>query len=155
MMNKSGKRVNLEGILYNEDGIFKPLTDNHGNIDGRVAMLRDTYMQLERDNFETSLVDSKYRNAFIKALQNDSSDDLFEQAMEIMDQLESGELESEEEKRLMKYMSMEAADEFHMEKLEEAEKAACLFLAATKDKVKKDLIKRFTNPKEENRGRSR
>ncbi|MBE6150830.1 MAG: hypothetical protein E7162_03305 [Firmicutes bacterium] len=127
-------RVDLEGFMYEEDGSFKPLTASSGNIDGALAHLRNTYMEAERNYFEKLLSRDKVREAFFQYIDCDS-DVLFDEAMKIQERLETGQLETVEELEKMKMMNAEERDNFHMQKLENAEGLMCLFLAATRDKV--------------------
>ena len=55
-MKNMEKRVDLEGVLYNEDGSFKPFTDAWGNVNGEISVARNTYMEAERAYFEQLLV---------------------------------------------------------------------------------------------------
>ncbi len=64
------------------------------------------------------------------------SDSLFEDAIEIYKKIESGELESEDDKIKMASMSSTDRDNFHMKKLEQAEGLMCLLLAAARDKAR-------------------
>lgn len=127
-------RVNLEGIMYNSDGSFKPLTASYGNIDGNLANLRDTYMEAERKYFEELLSRDSVKEYFLRCIDYDS-DALFHEAMKIQERLETGQLETKEELESMKFMSPEQRDFFHMQKLENAEGTMCIFLAATRDKT--------------------
>ena len=129
-------KIDLTGILYNEDGTFKPMTASHGNISGELANLRNTYLEAERDYFEHLLVDNDFRIFFKKMIDEYDSEALFNIAMGYMEKLESGEIETEEEKQLMKSMSPELRDSFHMYKLENIEGLICLLLAAARDKVR-------------------
>ncbi len=129
------KRVDLEGILYNQDGTFKPVTGNHGNVSEKLAHLRNTYMESEREYFEYLLAIDSIRIEF-ESLLNEHANNLFECAMQIQEKLETGELETSEEKARMETMSPEEREAFHMQKLERAEGLMCLLYAAAKDKVK-------------------
>jgi len=128
------KRVNLDGIMYNEDGTFKPLTASHGNISGELAHLRNTYMEAERDYFEHLLAIESIRNQFLE-LVDEHADNLFDRAIKIQEQLEYGNLETNEEKTAMQSMSKEAREAYHMEKLARAEGLMCLLFAAARDKA--------------------
>lgn len=142
-MNSEGNKVNLEGIMYNEDGTFKPLTASHGNVDGELAHLRNTYMEAEREYFEHLLAIESIRNEFIGYIDYDSYI-LLETAVQIQDRLESGRLETLEDLEKMKSMSPEERDYYHMHKLESAEGMMCLLLAAARDKTKiLELIKTY------------
>lgn len=129
-----GERVDLEGFMYEEDGSFKPLTASHGNVDGSLAHLRNTYMEAERNYFERLLSRDKVRDAFLQYIDCDS-DVLFDEAMKIQERIETGQLETREELENMRMMHPEERDSFHMQKLENAEGLMCLLLAATRDKV--------------------
>ena len=77
---------------------------------------------------------------------NYDNDKLYEIAMEIQEKLETGDLETNEEKEQMKLMTPQERDSFHMKKLIEAEGMMCLLLAAIRDKVKVlELVKEFAN----------
>jgi hypothetical protein len=128
-------RVDLEGILYDEDGSFMPMGSNHGNISGELADLRNTYMEAEREYFERLLADSYIREYFEECMDK-PADELFDRAMAIQDRLETGELETAEEKQAMRTMTPEEADALHMNRLERAEGIMCLLFAAAKDKVR-------------------
>ncbi len=127
-------KVDLEGFMYEEDGSFKPLTASHGNINGSLAHLRNTYMEAERNYFEELLSRDKVRETFFQYIDCDS-DVLFDEAMKIQERLETGQLETVEELEKMRMMGSEERDNFHMQKLENAEGLMCLLLAATRDKV--------------------
>ena len=102
--NEGKERVNLEGIFYDEEGNFTPLTANHGNIDGDLAHLRNTYMESERENFESLLANEKIRKEFATYLQYDSSS-LYKFAIKFQEKLESGMLEDEQGLKRMKFMT--------------------------------------------------
>ncbi len=128
-------KINLEGVLYNKDGSFRPLTSSHGNINGDLANLRNTYMEAERDYFEYILADKDVRDRFIRLLDK-SSDTILACAIDVQNELEYGNLETEEEKIKMQAMTPEEKEAFHMKKLEMAEAYLCLLFAAARDKVK-------------------
>ena len=139
------KSVNLDGVMYNEDGTFKPLQGSHGNIYEGVAHLRNTYMESEREYFEYLLSIESLRNEFLKYL-DCNSDELFNTAMRIQEKIEYGMLESPQELEQMKLMSPEEKDNYHIRKLESAEGLMCLLLAAIRDKVKiLELLKTYSN----------
>ncbi len=139
MNNKDEKRVNLEGVLYSGNE-FMPLTGGKGNTNGELAHLRNTYMEAERDYFEYLLTDEILRDSFLELIERDS-EDLFKRATELQEQLETGELESAEEREMMEQMTPEERDAFHMQKLEQAEGLMCLLFAAARDRVKTlDLV---------------
>ena len=143
------KKIDLENIMYNEDGSFRPLTASSGNVDGELAELRNIYMEAEREYFERLLANKDIWNTFVSYLDY-SSDELFEAAMNIQNKLENGELETSHELDMMKSMTPGEKEEFHMRKLESAEGLICLLLAATRDKVKiLELVRGYSS------GRSR
>lgn len=129
-----GNRYDLEGIMYNEDGSFKPLTASYGNVSGKLAHYRNTYMEAERDYFEQLLAVESIRDKFSEFM-NYSSDELFEEAMRTQMLLETGNLETQEELEQMKSMTPEEREAFHMKKLEHAEGLMCLCYAAARDKA--------------------
>lgn len=140
---KMEKIVDLEGVLYNEDGKFMPFADAWGNINGKVALTRNTYMEAEREYFEQLLVIDNLYEKFEELLNYDNNK-LYEIAMLIQSKLENGDLETNEEKEQMKLMTPEERDSYHMQKLIEAEGMMCLLLAAIRDKVKiLELVKHF------------
>ena len=137
------RKVNLEGIFYNEDGTFIPQTDNHGNIDRELAYLRNTYMESEKKYFEHLLTIDSIRKRFFECFDKDSNT-LLIQAKNIQEQLEIGNVETKEELEQMKLMTPEELDKFHMYKLECEEGLMCLLFAAARDKVKiLELIKTY------------
>lgn len=147
------EKVNLEGILYNEDGSFKPLTGKHGNISDELAHARNVYMEATREYFELLLADKEIREIFV-TLTNEHGESLITAANVIRDRLENGMLESKEELEEMKKMSPEERDEFHMRKLEKAMGLMELLYAAAKDKVKMiELVKNVES--KESLGRTR
>lgn len=129
------KNINLDEIMYNEDQSFKPLTASNGNVDGNLSFFRDTYMEAEREYFESLLADEKFKNEFLSYI-NCDSDILFRLAIRIHEKIEYGTLETEEDIEIMKLMTPEEKDCYHMENLERAEGMMCLLLAATRDKVR-------------------
>lgn len=149
-MNESD-RYDLEGIMYNEDGTFKPLTESYGNTSGELAHYRNTYMEAEREYFEQLLSVESIRNEFIK-FTNCGSYALFDEAIRLQTLLETGELETLEELEQMNDMTPEERDAFHMKKLEHAEGLICLYLAAARDKV---LMKVLVKTRDGGYGRGR
>lgn len=144
-MHEDEKRVNLEGIFYDKEGNFTPLTDNHGNTSGDLAHLRDTYMESEREYFECLLAIKEVRDTFISNI-GLNSDELFKYGIEWQEKVESGLLEDEHDLKRMEYMTPEEKDAFHMRKLEEAEGMMCLLFAAARDKAKiLELVKTYDN----------
>ena len=151
-MNEN-KSIDLTGIMYNQDGTFIPRTGNTGNIDGELAHLRDTYMEAEREYFEYLLANPGLREEFIKLL-NKHPDNLFETAMELQEKLETGDLETYEERIYMQSLDSEARDKYHMQKLEKVEGMLCLLLAAARDKARiLELV--YTKEEASSYGRSR
>lgn len=146
-----GNRMDLEGTFYNADGSFKPQTASHGNISGSLAHLRNTYMQAERDYFEHLLAIDEVRDEFFQYMNYDS-DALFEAAIKIQEKIETGQLETSKELEKMKSMQQEERDNFHMQKLEQAEGLMCLLYAATRDKA---LIKELVLTKGYSNGTGR
>ena len=145
--------ISLEGVFYDEDGNFIPLTASEGNTYDAVSHLRNTYMEAEREYFELLLSDRTLRKYFGSYLEF-SAEELFEAAMKLQTQIETGTLETPKELERMKSMSPEIRDLFHMQKLEKAEGVLCLLLAAIKDKVLiKELIHIMDKEDEVSRGR--
>lgn len=139
-----GKRYNLEGIMYNEDGSFKPLTASYGNTSGELAHYRNTYMEAEREYFEQLLSVESIRDEFSKFM-NCGSYALLDEAIKLQTMLEYGNLETLEELEKMKSMTPEERDNFHMKKLEHAEGLMCLYFAAARDKALiLELVKTYT-----------
>ena len=128
-------KVNLDGLMYDEQGNFVPLVGRHGNISGDLARLRNTYMEAEKSYFEELLSDSKIREEFLKLTELES-EDLFNLALEIQYKLETGTLETKEELAKMQNMDSTSRDAYHMARLEKAEGMMALLYAAAKDKVK-------------------
>lgn len=127
------ERVNLDGIFYDQDGEFIPLTASNGNTLKNRSHMRNTYMELQKKLFEEMLSNGEVCNKFINLL-TDSVDWLLENAMILQEKIETGCLETVSERRQMKKMSPEEREKFHMKKLEEAEKWMCLYYAAARDK---------------------
>ena len=135
-MEDNSKTIDLDGIMYNEDGSFKPFLWHHFNLNGEIAYHRNTYMEAEKEYFSQLLVDEKVRNYLINLLYNNKPDDLYEEAMKIQEKLENGNLESLQEKMQMLSMTPEEREQYHYEKLEYAEGIMCLLFAAIRDKGK-------------------
>ena len=143
-MNEEERKVNLESIMYDTNGNFVPLTASHGNINSELSLLRNTYMEAERDYFEHLLTNDVIRNKFEKLLQYDSPN-YINFALQLQENLENGTLETREELEMMRTMTPSERDNFHMKKLEEAEALMCLLLAAVRDKVKiLELVKTYS-----------
>ena len=134
-MNENSKKNILDTIMYNYDGTFRPFVGHHGNISIDIADHRNTYMEAERDYFALLLSNKEIREYLRDLLYNYSADEMFDEAVSIQDRLESGNLESEEEKLQMKSMSPQERDEYHMQKLIYAEGLMCLLFAAVRDKA--------------------
>ena len=128
-------KLNLTGIMYDEDGNFIPLTSNDGNINGKLAHLRNTYMEAEKYYFECLLSVDSIRKKFTYYLKCDS-EQLLKYAAKLQYRLEYGLIENAEELEMMKTMTPQQRDEFHMKKLEETEGILCLLYAAARDKTK-------------------
>ena len=141
MYQENSIEERIDELFYDENGNFIPLTASHGNIRGKLAFLRNTFLEAEREYLIYLLSDEHFRSRFNEYL-GYSSDELFRTAMKLQSRLEYGELETEEEKNMMANMTPEERDNYHMEKLEKAEGIICLLLAAAKDKVLvKELVK--------------
>lgn len=130
------KNVSIhDDIMYEDDGTFKPFVGHHGNVDGGIAYHRDTYMESEKDYFLQLLADEKVRKYIKNLLYSGSPDDIFYEAIQIQERLESGKLESEQEIKKMKLMTQEEREQYHLQKLEHAEIKMCLLFAAIRDKA--------------------
>ena len=139
------KEFSLNGILYNENNEFIPLTSKNGNINGDLSHLRNTYLEAEKKYFEKLLEDEEIRNRFYSFIHYDS-EKLFQYAMEIQYKLETGFLETKEELEKMKSLSPEQRDALHNKNLESAEGLMCLLFAAARDKVNiLELVKTLPN----------
>ncbi len=142
------KKVNLEGIFYDAVGNFIPLDGNHGNADEEVSLKRDVFMTLERDRFEELMADAEIRELFTRLIEEKDANELALSADYLMEQLETGELETYQEKEDMKLMTPEEQDEYHMKKLEKAENLLILLEAAIQDYAKiKILTKEYSTSK--------
>lgn len=141
---------NLEEIFYSEDGTFHPLTDKiQGNTNGELAHARNTFMEAERERFLELLKDKKTLDRFLDLLTLDSESLLLE-AQKLQDKLEYGEIETREEQEMMKSMTPEERDQFHMDNLTRVEGLIILLSAAARDKVKMlELIKTMDLSEEE------
>lgn len=122
--------------MYNDDGTFKPLSANYGNVNGELANLRNTYMESEKEYFEKLLEDESIRNYFVSISENINGEVLIKEAMNIQEKLETGNLETPEERSLMQQMSSSEREMFHLKKLEKAEGIMCILFAAARDKEK-------------------
>lgn len=133
----------LEKLFYGDDESFKPLLSNHGITDGELAHYRNTFMSAEKEYFLELLKDDELREEFILLI-NEDDDFLLREATKLQDKLENGELESREELELMKTMTSEEREKYHMRKLEIAEGKICLLYGAVRDKALiKALIKSY------------
>ena len=103
-MNGNKKTTILDDIMYNDDGTFRPFVGHHGNVDGEIAYYRDTYMEAEKEYFLFFFAYEKVRKYIAELLYNGSSDDIFDEVIQIQERLESGNLESEQEIIQMKSM---------------------------------------------------
>lgn len=127
----------LDKYFFDKDGKFIPRTSSSGNVSGRLAHLRNVYMEAEHEYFLELLsnyyFDSDFLNTFIDFIYNTSSDGIFSYAEKYMKRLENGELETRED---MEKKSPEDRDKVHMHNLETAEAMITLLFAAASDKVK-------------------
>ena len=55
----------LNGILYDKNNEFTPLTNSHGNVDENLSNLRNIYMTAEKDYFEKLMSNNNIRERFI------------------------------------------------------------------------------------------
>ena len=134
-MGENNKKLNLEDIMYHSDGSFMPFVGHHGNIGIEIENYRNTYMEAERDYFSYLLADKQLRDYLEDLLHDYRPGDIFEEAITLQEKIESGELESREEKEKMKLMSPEERDQFHLNRLMYAEGTLCLLYAAIRDKA--------------------
>jgi hypothetical protein len=134
-MNENKKTTLLDDIMYNYDGTFRPFVGHHGNINGEIAYYRDTYMEAEKEYFSQLLADEKVRKYVAELLYSGSYDDIFDEAIQIQERLESGNLESEQEIIQMKSMTPEEREQYHFKKLVYAEGIMCLLFASIRDKA--------------------
>lgn len=126
---------NAEEVFYNEDGAFTPLTDSSlGNTDKELAYARNTFMESEKERFLKLLKNEKVLSTFLKLLDLDS-EHLLREAQELQDKLEYGEIETHEEKEMMKLMTPEEREAFHLKKLTQVEGLLILLNGAARDKA--------------------
>ena len=138
------KRVNLEDIFYDKEGNFIPLKKSDVDIDEEISFIRDTFMPLERERFEELLADPEVRELFAKILKEEDQNLIAASAIKLMNDIETDNLETFEEKEMMKDMPPEEKDAYHLQKSEKAEKLLILFMAAIADeKMVKDYIKQL------------
>ena len=107
------KEFNLNGIFYNENNEFIPLTARNGNTNGNLSHLRNTYLEAEKSYFEKILEDEEIRNSFYSFINYDS-EKLFKYAMEIQYNLETGAIETKEQLEQMKLLTPEQRDMEHI-----------------------------------------
>ncbi len=134
-MNENNKTSILDGIMYHSDGTFRPFLGHHGNISLDIAEHRNIYMEAEKNYFAYLLSNKKIRDYLMELLRGNSASEMFDEAISIQEKLETGDLESEQEKLQMKSMSPQERDEYHMQKLIYAEGLMCLLFAAVRDKA--------------------
>lgn len=143
----------LNGILYDKNNEFTPLTNSHGNVDENLSNLRNIYMTAEKDYFEKLMSNNNIRERFIQFL-NDDSDKLFQATLEIQTALETGKLETSKQIEQMKNLSPEQREKLHMENLEIAEGLMCLLFAAARDKVDiLEYVKTYSNGESHSKSR--
>ena len=92
--------------MYDESGKFIPLTGNSGNISEDLAYLRNIYMEAEKDYFKY-ILSSEDNLITFQGLLDLPADDLFRHAIRTQQCIESGDLETNEEKIKMQLMSPE------------------------------------------------
>ena len=128
------EREDIELERFDENGSFRPLTDNYGNTSGEVARLRDDFLKAEKDYFIELLSDEMMYKQFVDLIEQDP-EYLFNYAMGLQEQLEQDNIETLEEKEAMKLMTPEDREKFHLKRLEDIEGFICLLLAAIRDKA--------------------
>ena len=144
-------KLNLEPIFYNEDGSFKPIGRTDGTTDEKLKIIRNTFMTNEKEFFLELLDDPVQCGVLTKHAYNKSNDELFSEALDIMHKVEYDELETHEEKEMMKTMSREERIRYHAEKVYNAEATVCFLFAHAGDKTfRKSLYLFAKNPDEEN-----
>jgi hypothetical protein len=104
--------------MYDETS-YEPLTSAHGNVDGEIAHLRDTFLKAEYDYLKALIQVPKNRDFVVNAL-GYPPDLLYDEAQKRIDSIENGEVEES--------------------KLETVEAEITLLLASIKDKI---LLKRL------------
>lgn len=128
--------MKLDGIFYDSEGNYMPLNSNHGNTDENLSILRNSYMEAEKEYFEELLSDDEIKETFLKIVENfDNPESLFREAMKLQNQIENGMVESQKDFEKMKNMTEREREEYHIRKLERLEGTMCLLFAAAKDKV--------------------
>ena len=144
-------KLNLEPIFYNLDGSFKPIGRTDGTTDERLKRIRNTFMENEREFFLELLNDPKECRVLANHANGKNTDDLFKEALSIMKKLEYDDLETHEEKEMMKKMTREDRIRFHEERVYNAEALVCFLFAHAGDKLfRKSLYLYANRPNEEN-----
>ena len=125
--------MNYEHIFYDENGAFIPLSDGKELSSMELDVLRKTYLEAERKYFLALLDNKDIKKLFYKYAELSPSE-LFKKAMEIYDMIENGKVETPEELEMMKQMSLEEADKYHISLLSKYEALMALLLAAAREK---------------------
>ena len=128
-------KLNLDPFFYNLDGSFKPIGRIDGTTDERLKSLRNTFMENEKEFFLELLNNPEECKALSNHCNGKSTDELFEEALTIMHKLEYDDLETHEEKEMMKKMSSEEKRKFHAEKIYNAEASICFLFASAGNKI--------------------
>ncbi len=149
-----GNYYYFESMFYDENGNFKPLTGRIGTLDENKSLLRDTYMEAEKKYFLSLLSNEKTCRMFLDYTEQ-YADDLFSAAEKVMEKMESGQLETEEELEAMKKMSLEDADALHFRVLERYEAVLTLLLAAARDRVRVKYLALYRTDKSKNNNKSK
>ena len=144
-------KLNLEPIFYNLDGSYKPIGRADGTTDERLKSIRNTFMENEKEFFLELLNDPEECKVLARYASGKTTDELFEEAINIMHKLEYDNLETHEEKEMMKKMTKEERIRFHREKVYNAEASICFLFAHAGDKIiRKSLYLFAKKPDEEN-----
>lgn len=144
-------KLNLEPIFYNLDGSFKPIGRTDGTTDEKLKTIRNTFMENEREFFLELLNDPQECQVLARHANGKSTDELFKEALTIMKKLEYDDLETHEEKEMMKKMTREDRIKYHAEKVYNAEASVCFLFAHAGDKIFRKSLYLFANrPDEEN-----
>ena len=144
-------KLNLEPIFYNQDGSFKPIGRTDGTTDERLKSIRNAFMENEKEFFLELLNNPEECRVLSNYCNSKSTDQLFKEALTIMKKLEYDDLETYEEKEMMKKMNKEERREFHAEKIYNAEASICFLFAHAGDKLfRKSLYLFAKKPNEEN-----
>ena len=115
---------------------FSPLTSSHGNVNGEIAHLRDTYLDAETDYYIELLKVPEIFNQFVVMIDY-PPEALYEDAIKRINAIENGEVE--------KFLgqSENVSEEQHMNNIELLEGTAIMLLGAIRDKAMvKELILR-------------